>query len=125
MKHNIFTIYDSKAHAYLTPFFLHNEDMAIRIFADCINDQSHQFGKHPEDYTLFHIGSWNDDKSKFLTTNPISVGTGVEFIKTGSDFDQAFEELSEEEKIEEAKAWLIDHEPPKYDDPPIREVKKS
>jgi len=88
MNQNIFTIYDSKAHAYLTPFFLHNQDMAIRIFADCINDQSHQFGKHPEDYTLFHIGSWSDEKAKFLTTNPISLGTGVEFITAPFTEDQ-------------------------------------
>jgi len=117
MKQNIFTIFDSKANAYLTPFFLHNEQMAIRVFRDCVNEPTHQFGKHPEDYTLFKIGSWDDDKSKFLTTNPIALGNGVEFKKTGSDFDQAFEELSEAEKIEEAQAWLQDHEPP------LKEVK--
>jgi len=81
MKHKIFTIYDSKAKAYLTPFFMHEEGMALRVFADCINDQEHQFGKHPEDYTLFNIGSWTDDKAKFLTNNPIALATGIELVQ--------------------------------------------
>jgi len=80
MKHQIFTVYDSKAHAYLTPFFLHEDDMAIRVFSDCVNDATHQFGKHPEDYTLFKIGSWEDDKAKFFTNNPIALGNGIEFV---------------------------------------------
>ena len=81
MKQKIFSIYDSKANAYLTPFFLHQDAMAIRVFTDCINSDSHQFGKHPSDYTLFSLGSWSDDKAKFLTTNPIALGNGVEFVE--------------------------------------------
>jgi len=88
MKHKIFTIYDSKAKAYLTPFFLHAEAMAVRVFADCINDSDHQFGKHPEDYTLFNIGEWSDEKAKFLTNNPIAIGNGIEFIKAPFEADQ-------------------------------------
>jgi len=80
MKQKIFSIYDSKADAYLTPFFLHQEAMAIRVFSDCINSETHQFGKHPEDYTLFSIGTWEDQSGKFSTTNPKSIGNGVEFI---------------------------------------------
>ena len=80
MKQKIFTIYDSKAGAYLTPFFLHNEAMAIRIFQDCVNDIKHQFGKHPEDYTMFSVGSWDDEKTKFLTNNPVAMATGIELV---------------------------------------------
>jgi len=80
MVHKIFTIFDSKAKAYLTPFFLHEVGMATRVFADCINDRTHMFGKHPEDYTLFQIGSWWDDKAKFETTIPIALATGIELV---------------------------------------------
>jgi len=80
MNQKIFTIFDSKAHAYLLPFFLPEQDMAMRTFLDCVNDDNHQFGKHPEDYTLFNIGSWDDEKAKFLTNNPISLGNGLEFV---------------------------------------------
>jgi len=62
--------------------------MAIRIFSDCCNDVTHQFGKHPEDYTLFNIGSWTDEKSKFVTNNPIAIGNGIEFVKPPFEPDQ-------------------------------------
>jgi len=81
MNHRIFTIYDSKAKAYLVPFFLHEDGMAVRVFADCVNDPGHQFGKHPEDYTLFQIGSWSDEKAKFITNYPIALSNGVELKK--------------------------------------------
>ena len=110
MKQNIFTIYDSKAHAYLTPFFLHQDGMALRIFTDCVNDPNHQFGKHPEDYTLFSIGSWSDDKAKFLTNNPVAIATGIE-LKKEPIVKTMFEELSEEEKAELIEDWDKDHNP--------------
>jgi len=87
MEQKIFTIYDSKAKAYLTPFFLHEDGMAIRVFADCVNDTNHQFGKHPEDYTLFNIGSWSDEKAKLKTTIPMALAIGIELV-TPFDPDQ-------------------------------------
>ena len=35
--------------------------MAVRTFADMANDSNHNIGKHPEDYTLYHIGEWDDN----------------------------------------------------------------
>lgn len=60
MKHKVFVIYDDKAKAYLTPFFLPEVGMAVRAFADCVNNPEHAFGRHPEDYTLFQLGEFND-----------------------------------------------------------------
>lgn len=79
MIHKIFTIYDEKAHAYLPPFNLHTSDMAIRVFADCVNSPEHQFGKHPHDYTLFEIGNFDDQKGEIHKTRSQSLGNGVEF----------------------------------------------
>ena len=60
MKHKIFSIFDSKAGAYLPPFFMPESAMATRVFGDCVNSKDHQFGKHPGDYTLFEVGVWDD-----------------------------------------------------------------
>lgn len=65
MKHNVFAVYDTKANAYLPPFYLPTVGMAVRVFSDCVNSDSHQFGQHPEDYTLFHLGIWDDATSHF------------------------------------------------------------
>lgn len=80
MNHTAFTIYDQKALAYLPPFFLHNRHMAERTFADCVNSHDHQFGKHPEDYTLFIIGEYDDRTGVLTPQNPELVGNGVDYI---------------------------------------------
>ncbi len=89
----VFTIHDSKANAYLPPFFMNQEGQAIRTFTDCINSPKHQFSHHPQDYTLFTIGEFNDQTAGFTyKAAPISLGNGVEFIglttQTGSQDGQ-------------------------------------
>ena len=88
MKHEIFAIFDSKAHAYLPPFIMHQKAMAIRVFSDCINDQGHQFGKNPGDYTLFHIGEFDDNKGTVKGHINISLANGVELIIPNNDQNQ-------------------------------------
>ncbi len=61
MKHLIFTVYDEKADAYLPTFVMHSQPMARRTFADMVADEkTHAFGRHPEDYTLYEIGLFDD-----------------------------------------------------------------
>ncbi len=71
MIHKIYSIYDSKAESYTPPFFQHQEAMAVRTFSDCCNDPGHTFGKHPEDYTLFDLGQY-DDTTGFITQDKIT-----------------------------------------------------
>lgn len=85
----IFTIFDQKAAAYLPPFFLLREEMAIRTFADCANSADHQFGKHPADYTLITLGSFNDVTSIFeLLEVPLVLGVGIEYVKKPDTTDK-------------------------------------
>jgi len=78
--HKIFTVYDSKAETFMPPFFVPSKGLAIRAFEDCINSNEHHFGKHPADYTLFSLGSFDTDTGEFDITDRISVGNGVEFV---------------------------------------------
>lgn len=80
MMYDVFSVYDEKADAFLPPFILPNQAMAKRVFADCINSDSHQFGAHPPDYTLFRLGQFNDHDGQFLLERAKqSLGNGVEF----------------------------------------------
>ena len=63
MLYQIFTIYDSKAQNYHIPYQFKNEAIAIRQFGDMCNDPETTISKHPEDYTLFHLGAWDDQNS--------------------------------------------------------------
>lgn len=66
MIHKIYTVYDAKAEAYLTPFFAMTNGLALRSFSDAVKDPEHPFCKYAEDYTLFLIGEY-DDKTGIAT----------------------------------------------------------
>ncbi len=86
MKHEMFSVFDVKAQAYLPPFVLPSEGMAVRIFGDCVNSSDHQFGKHPGDYTLFRIGSFDDSVCVVsCTPSALKVVNGLEVVISDPD----------------------------------------
>lgn len=76
----IFTVYDTKAETFMPPFFVPAIGLATRTFSDCINSNEHHFAKHPADYTLFKLGSFDTDTCHFDLKDKISLGNGVEFL---------------------------------------------
>ena len=89
MIHKIFTVFDQKAKAHLPPFFLHNEAMAIREFADCANNPEHQFGKHPEDYVLMTLGTFDDEKGLIDARHlPEVIGRAQEYVIVDPDEEE-------------------------------------
>jgi len=80
MELQMFTVYDSKAEAYLSPFFFPSRGQAVRAFGDMSNDQNHSFNKHPEDYTLFCLGTFEDETGTMhLLPTKESLGLAIEF----------------------------------------------
>lgn len=65
MKLQVCAIYDSKARAFLFPMFFGHVDLAKRSFSDAANKPEHGFSNNPEDFTLFHLGEWDDGTGKF------------------------------------------------------------
>ena len=89
MIHKIFTIHDKAAAAYLPPFILHAEGIAIRTFTDCINDTNHQFSRHPADYTLLCIGEFDDGKGQITTYQTHKpLGNGLSFVASSDETPQ-------------------------------------
>lgn len=81
MIHRIFTVYDVMAGAYLPPFFLRTDGEAKRAFEDCIRAPEHRFNAHPEQYTLFFHGEYDDESGDFtLTEAPQALGNGLDFV---------------------------------------------
>lgn len=82
MQSQMFTVWDCKTEAFMQPFFMQARGAALRSFADTCNDKDHAFNKHPADYTLFHLGSFDDGTGKLvLYDTPISLGVAQEFIE--------------------------------------------
>jgi len=55
----LFSVFDSKAAAFLRPFWSETVGVAARIFTDAANDPQHEFCRHAEDYTLFQLASFD------------------------------------------------------------------
>ena len=83
MKYYVFTVYDAGAEAYLPPWIMPKLEMARRIFGDCCNSSDHQFAAHPEDYTLFVMGMFDDETAEFIpyANGKQSLGVGVEYVR--------------------------------------------
>ena len=79
-KRQVFSIYDSKAEAHLQPFFMDTVGMATRAVQDCLSDPEHQFNRHPEDYTLFHLGTFDDANGEFSMDIKKSLGNLIELF---------------------------------------------
>lgn len=97
MIQNVFAIYDQKANAYLTPFFLPTAAMAVRVFSDCVNSDDHQFGKHPNDYTLWHLGTFDDVTCQFVALEPkIALHSGHELVAQELEVQSTADLLAED-----------------------------
>jgi hypothetical protein len=83
MQLKIFTVYDSKAEAYLSPFHEKATGSAIRSFETAVNDPQSSFNKFPADFTLFEIGAFDELTGRVtsLTAN-LNLGNAVAFLKT-------------------------------------------
>lgn len=83
MKLNIYSIYDDTAKAYMQPFFLHNHALAVRAFTDQINQENSQnpLSLHPEQFTLFHVGEFDDQTGNLELRDHQSLGKGISYKK--------------------------------------------
>lgn len=100
MKLNAYTIYDVASGVYMRPFFSQADGQALRGFKDIATDADHEIGKHPEDYTLFRIGTFNDTTGKMAGEELEKLATGLEMVSqdrnspgNGLDFFDKSEEV--------------------------------
>lgn len=70
MQYEIYSIRDIKANAYHRPFFVPNRAVAIRAVTDIAQDTQTDIGKHPEDYQLFYLGTYDDNTGALSSTAP-------------------------------------------------------
>lgn len=61
MRFNVYSIYDRASGVYDRPWVAHSDKAAARSFSDIALDAEHPIGMHPEDFTLFRVGTWEDD----------------------------------------------------------------
>ena len=107
MKLNVYTIYDDTAKAYMQPFFMHNHGLAVRAFTDQVNrnDENNPLNKHPEQFTLYYVGEFDDQTGNLELRDHQSLGKGVSYKETAIEEAQAIANA-----FEQFKTWYEDKE---------------
>lgn len=77
----MYSVFDTKVEAYMAPFTSPTHGSAIRAFTDTVNDESTTLGAHPEDYTLFYLGDFNQqDGTLEAALTPMALTKGNEVV---------------------------------------------
>lgn len=86
MIHKVFSVYDSAAKAYLPPFNAPGRGVAFRAFQDAVLNPESMFNKHPADYCLYELGTFDDSLGTYvLSTSAERVVQARELMPPSTD----------------------------------------
>lgn len=80
MKHLAYSVFDSKTLLFSKPFYALSEAQALRSFADLGRSEDTDPGRHPEDYSLFHVGVYDDQTGVMAGVLHKNLGPLVSFL---------------------------------------------
>lgn len=78
MKKPILSVYDVASNCFGQPVIVVAVGEGMRSFCDACADDKSAFGAHPEDYSLFEIGSFDDQSGDLKDIVNRKVVTGLE-----------------------------------------------
>lgn len=83
MKLHVFSIRDAQLSTYQAPFYAKTKGEARRIFADAVKnpDANNILNKHPEDFSMWHLGLYDDETGFFDQSG----ANGVELMAQAKD----------------------------------------
>lgn len=80
MKLFMYSVFDRCSGVYDRPFPSRSDAEAIRSFTDIACDTDHPIGKHPGDFTMFRVGTWDDNTGNLDCNAPEKVINGLEAV---------------------------------------------
>lgn len=78
----IYSVRDSKAEAFLKPFFAQKDAIAIRWLTAAAQDPEHEFNIHIEDYALYRLGEFDESTGEIIPQDPSCLTLLVHLLKT-------------------------------------------
>lgn len=82
MIREICAVRDRAVDAFGQPIFVVAIGEAVRSFTDEVNNAQSPFNRHPGDYDLYHIGSFDDASGSVLPLDrPRMVAVGKDVVK--------------------------------------------
>lgn len=85
MQHQLYSVKDKAANAYLQPYFTQTEATAIRALRAAVRDPKHDFVVNAKDFSLYYVGMFDDFTGVFVpVVEPVFV-CGMETIISMND----------------------------------------
>jgi len=79
-KYQIYSIRDSKAGIFNTPFYQSSHGEAERSFHQLVRDPKSTVSQYPEDFDLYHLGTYDDQSGKMeLLDTPAHMIKAVQY----------------------------------------------
>lgn len=87
MKLVVCSVFDVKAAAFMSPFYVANVNMARRSFGDAVLNDSTGISKHPEDFRLYQVGVFDDVDGVFEAgfSKPVFLENAIDYVKVKAE----------------------------------------
>ncbi len=101
MKTELFSVFDAAAKRYLDPFCGPTLEFGIRGFKEACQQEAHQFTKFPEDYSLWHIATWDGELGEMHEMKAHKIAMASSFVQTHRDGEQIESQVINGETVTE------------------------
>lgn len=61
-----YAVKDVQTQLFTHPYFLTNDVLAKRSFEKAVQDETTKFNMYPEDYSLYHIGTYDVETGRMI-----------------------------------------------------------
>lgn len=80
---NAYAIFDTASKLFAQPLFLVSDGVAQRVFSDEVNrsESNNQLYKHPDDFLLYRIGTYDDSTGKLSPLEDLELLTSGKQVK--------------------------------------------
>lgn len=83
MKQKVYSLFDKKANAYLTPVYFNEVGEASRMLATVVQTADNNISRYPEDFSLYQLGTFDQESGKLESLKqPLFVANAVEYKQT-------------------------------------------
>lgn len=77
----VFAVRDVKTEVYSSPMFFVTNGVALRSFADEVQNAKSELARHAEDFSLWLIGSYDDQKGALMPLDlPVLVAEARDYL---------------------------------------------
>lgn len=78
----VFAIHDRQGGFYSQPFFVQSAGIARRTFQEMAADPNNQVGRYPEDFSLYHLGQFDNVACKWALQDAVFICTALSMLNS-------------------------------------------